>query len=133
MMRPLERNPKKLMREMEARIKLRDIRHLHQSREELQPRWYESLVYILLFPSAFGLLFTLIQTVESGRYIQGNDLVIARFFYVWLGAFILGLSAMMEVLLNRLRALRRVTEALMDEVMAMHRDRPGDNPPEEKS
>jgi hypothetical protein len=106
---------------MAARIKVRDIRHLHTLREQVEPKWYESFFYVILFPAAFGLIFVVIKGVESGRFVNQSDLLIARFFYVWFVLFVLGLSAMIELILARMRALREITTAMYDEIVLLHR------------
>lgn len=117
----LERNPRKLLQEMDVRIRLRDIRHLHDMRERASMRWWEPIVLVFLFVSAFGLLFVLVQGVESRPGLTGSELLIARFLYAWVGLFVLALTLMLELLLTRLRALRRLSQTLTDELVRQHK------------
>jgi hypothetical protein len=117
----LERNPRKLLQEMDVRIRLRDIRHLHDMRERASMRWWEPIVLVFLFVSAFGLLFVLVQGIESRPGLTSSELLIARFLYAWVGLFVVALTLMLELLLTRLRALRRLSQTLTDELVRQHK------------
>lgn len=90
--------------EMDARMKVRDIREWENLKRRVELKWWESGLLALLFISAVGALVTVAKlvTVEN-RLLYG-------FIIAWCGLFILTLVACVEFLITKFRALRRMHE-----------------------
>ncbi|MDK2972468.1 MAG: hypothetical protein PWP23_2223 [Candidatus Sumerlaeota bacterium] len=102
---PPSHNPKSLLAEMNARIKVRDIREWDRLRRQVEVKWWESGLVALLFVSGAGLLVTVAKLAP-----RHNDLLY-WFIIGWCGLFILTMVACIEFLILKFRALRRMHEA----------------------
>ncbi|MCB2156188.1 hypothetical protein KQI84_15025 [bacterium] len=111
------RDPKQLLVEMDARIKVRDIREWEKLKHQVSIKWWESGLLLLLFLSGLGILVTIAKLVP-----RDNGLLYA-FILVWFGLFVLAVIACLEFLVLKFRALRRMqTEMnrhLLDQEKAM--------------
>jgi len=101
---PPPRDPKKLLVEMDARIKVRDIREWDRLRRQVEVKWWESGLVALLFVSGVGIMFTI------GKIIPSDNELLYGFILTWAGLFVLTLIACIEFLLMKFRALRRMQE-----------------------
>ena len=55
------RQKDQLLREVDLRLRLGDIRKVHETKSRLAPKWWEGIILLLLFASALGLLASLVQ------------------------------------------------------------------------
>ena len=98
------RDPKMLLTEMSARIKIKDIEHLYTLRERVAVKWYESGLVSLLFVAALAFLVIVIQLLP-------NPNVVVWYFLVGSSVgLILIVTAILEFLLMKFRAMRQLYE-----------------------
>lgn len=101
------RDKDELLREVDVRIRLNDIRRLYESKERLNPKWWEAVVLLLLFASALGLLASMIQ------YARVTDQPLDEWVIFWFCIMILAVVLAFEFLVAKVFALRRVNALLM--------------------
>ena len=109
----LPRDRESLTREIDAVIKITDIRHAHRHREAVEPKWWEPGLVRALFVSGLGFLIT------AYRLIPDTSPALFWFFYGWTVAFVVTLITVLEHLLTKLAALRRlhlIQERRIDEL-----------------
>ena len=98
------RDPKMLLTEVSARIKIKDIKRLYEMRDRIAVKWYESALVALLFVAALTFLLVVIQLLPKPNPIV-RDFVIASSV-----ALILITTAILEFLLRKFRAMRALYE-----------------------
>ncbi|MBI5155416.1 hypothetical protein HZA57_09280 [Candidatus Poribacteria bacterium] len=104
-------DPKALLVEMDARIKVRDIREWERLKRQVEIQWWESGLLALLFISGLGMMVTIAKLVP-----RDNPLLYG-FILTWFGLFVLAVICSIEFLVLKFRALRR-----MHEETARHQD-----------
>jgi len=98
------RDPKMLLKEMSARIKIKDIQRLYKLRDRVAVKWYESGLVGLLFVAALSFLAIIIKLIpEANPLIRGFVLVSSV-------TLILIVTAILEFLLKKFHALRELYE-----------------------
>lgn len=97
---PPPRDPKKLLVEMDARMKVRDIRHWDRLKRQVEIKWWESGLIALLVVSGIGMMVTIWKLTTDH-----NDMLRA-FIATWCGLFLLTLVGCVEFLIAKFRALR---------------------------
>lgn len=100
----LPRDPVMLTREVDALIKLSDVQSIQRYRDQLERKWWESAVVVLLFISCPGLILTIYKMIP-----QHNPLLF-WFIFAWFLLFVLSLIATVEFLLLKITALRKLHE-----------------------
>ncbi len=98
------RNPKTLLTEVDALIKVRDIREWENLKQQVSVKWWESGILAVLFLSGLGTLITLYKLVPD------NSPLPYEFVLLWFGLFTLTLLGSIEFLILKFRALRRMHE-----------------------
>jgi len=98
------RDPKMLLTEVSARIKIKDIKRLYKMRDRIAVKWYESALVALLFVAALTFLVVVVQLLPKPNPIV-RDFVIASSV-----ALILIATAILEFLLRKFRAMRALYE-----------------------
>jgi len=98
------RDPKMLLTEVTARIKIKDIRRLYQLRERVGVKWYESGLVALLFVAALSFLVIVLRLIPDSNpiiydFVAGSSI-----------ALILITTAILEFLLLKFSALRTLYE-----------------------
>ncbi len=101
---PPTRDPEKLIREVDAAIRLNDIQKLQKQRDALELKWWESGVVLLLFISGLGFILTIFKLIPS------TNAVLFWFVFFWFLLFTLALVASVEMLIAKIRALRELYE-----------------------
>ncbi len=101
------RDKDQLLREVDVRIRLGDIRRLYQLREALAPRWWEPTLVVILFASALGLLASLFQ------YSELRNEPINKWMLFWLGLMILTTVLCLQIILIRIYNFRRANDVLI--------------------
>lgn len=101
---PESHNPKKLLVEMDARIRVRDIREWEKLKRQVEVKWWESGLIALLFISGVGTIVTL------AKILPDDNRLIYEFVLAWCVIFVLALIACIEFLILKFRALRRMHE-----------------------
>jgi hypothetical protein len=107
---PGERFPRdkdELIREVDARLRIGDIRRSHQLKDRLAPKWWEAAIVMLLFASALGLLASLFQ------YADLNDKPLNKWMLFWFGLTILTIVMSFEFLLIKIYNLRRSNDVML--------------------
>lgn len=104
---PFPRDKDELLREIDVRMRLADIRRSYETKSRLAPKWWEAGVVLLLFASALGLLASLVQYVQ----LQGHPLNVWMLF--WFSLMILTIVLTFEFLLVKIYALRRANDLLL--------------------
>jgi len=99
------RDPDKLLVEMDARIKVRDIREWERLKRQVEVKWWESGLLALLFVSGSAMMVTIAKLAPEDHVMLRN------FVIVWCGLFILTLLGCIEFLIFKFRALRKMHES----------------------
>jgi len=98
------RDPKMLLTEMSARIKIKDIKRLYQLKDRVGVKWYESALVGLLFVAALSFLAIVLKLIPEANpiiyyFVAGSSIVL-----------ILIITAVLEFLLRKFNALRSLYE-----------------------
>lgn len=101
------RQKDQLLREVDLRLRLGDIRKLYETKSRLAPKWYEGIILLLLFASALGLLASLVQ------YARSTGTVLDNWIIFWFGLMVLTVVFSFEFLLVKIYALRRANELMV--------------------
>jgi hypothetical protein len=128
----LPRDPDRLLREVDAAIKIKDIKNVIQFRDRVQLKWWESGIIILLFMSGLGFVLTIYKLIPAGNP------ALFWFVFLWFVVFVVTLVATIEFLLAKINALRNLyeinsrilarIEKEMDAKSAPHADKPASHP-----
>lgn len=98
------RDAEKLLREVDAAIKIQEIKRTQDYRYQVEPKWWESGIVMLLFISSLGFILTIFKLLPSGNR------PLFWFVFFWFVLFTLTLVATVEFLLVKIHALRRLLE-----------------------
>ena len=98
----LPRDRETLLREIDAAIKIRDIEKVQRWREQIELKWYEAGIVMLLFISGLGFVITIYKLIPQ----QNNALF--WFVFFWFLLFTITLVAAVEFLLAKISALREL-------------------------
>ena len=98
----LPRDPDELVREIDAAMRIRDIKRVLQWREQIELKWYEAGIVLLLFISGLGFVITIFKLIPQ----QNNALF--WFVFFWFFLFTITLVAAVEFLLAKISALREL-------------------------
>ena len=101
--RPLPQDPEMLMKEVTATIKIKDIKEIYRLKDRLSVKWWEPAVIFLLFISGFGFILTVTRIVHTKDPEQ-------FFIFFWFVLLLLTLIASTELLISKIKALRRLSE-----------------------
>ncbi len=98
------RDPKMLLTEVSARIKIKDIQRLYELRDRVAVKWYESGLVALLFVAALAFLSIVVKLLPNPNpmiraFVVGSSV-----------ALILIVTAVLEFLLRKFSALRTLYE-----------------------
>lgn len=97
-----------LLREINARIRIKDIKSFYQLREQVSIKWYESVLILLLFVSTLGFLtFVALLLLHSGS--KANALL-ERAVLIWCIPLVLTFVLTIEVILSKMNSLRKLHE-----------------------
>lgn len=126
--RPLPQDPEMLAKEVTATIKIKDIREVYRLKDRLSVKWWEPAVIFLLVVSGFGFIFTVTRIIQTKDPMQ-------FFVFFWFVLLLLTLIATTELLMSKIKALRRLNEIqmrlitdLQKEVEQLKKTRPADQP-----
>jgi hypothetical protein len=109
------RDPRQLLVEMDARLKVREIREADRLRRAVDTRWWEPGLLAVLFVSGIGVVFTVLQLVPAG-----NELLYG-FIVFWILLHVVTVILCLEFLSHKFRALRQMharTTRVLDEHQA---------------
>ncbi len=127
------RDPKMLLTEVSARIKIKDIQRLYDLRDRVAVKWYESGLVALLFVAALAFLAIIVKLLPNPNpmiraFVVGSSV-----------ALILIVTAVLEFLLRKFSALRtlyelhnRMIEDLDKELSRLKQEMAERLPPQEK-
>jgi len=120
-----------LVKEVTATIKIKDIKEIYRLKDRLSVKWWEPAVIFLLFVSGFGFILTVTQIVHTKDPEQ-------FFIFFWFVLLLLTLIASTELLISKIKALRRLSEIqmrlitdLQKEVQQIKQAQGKDQPPED--
>ncbi len=113
---PLPREPHRLLREVSAAIRLRDIEEWQRLRDSVAIQWWESALVTLLFISGVGIIVTISQLIPR------QTPLLYYFILAWCVLWILTLISCIEFLINKFRSLRRMHEITERTLHQMHSD-----------
>jgi hypothetical protein len=99
---PPPRDPKMLIKEVSAKIKIKDIKRLYDLRDKVAVKWYESGLVALLFVSALTFLVIILKIIPHPEplvhyFVAGSAV-----------ALILIVTAILEFLLRKFHAMRQL-------------------------
>ena len=77
------RNKDELIKEVDLRLRLTDIRKMYDTKYRLAPKWWEGVILLVLFASALGLLASLVQ------YARSTGTMIDNWLIFWFGLMVL--------------------------------------------
>jgi len=109
---PLPRDKETLLREIDASIKIKDIRTLQRLRDAVEVKWWESGLILALFVSALGFLACVALWLTADSASAKTWLEKSVFF--WFVPLVFSIVLTLEVVLAKLAALRRLNEVLTD-------------------
>jgi hypothetical protein len=98
------RDPKMLLTEVSARIKIKDIKRLYELRDRVAVKWYESGLVGLLFVAALSFLAIVLQLIPNPNPLIRNFVAGSSI------ALILIITAILEFLLYKFNAMRSLYE-----------------------
>ena len=101
---PPPHDPKKLLAEIDARMKVRDVREWEKLKRKVEVQWWESALLALLFISGCTMVITV------GAVMEDMNPILRGFIVAWSALFIVTLIACIEFLIMKFRALRRMHE-----------------------
>lgn len=101
-------NPRKLLREVSAVTRLRDIREWADLKEAIAPHWWESVLRAMLFISGLGMMATVFELAPQ------DPPLLHGFIVTWAALYVITGIACVEFLMAKFRALRRMTELLSE-------------------
>ena len=109
---PYPHDQDRLLREIDASIKIKDIRRIYRLRDEVEVKWWESALVLLLFVSSLGLLALILIFFRSEPgEIQA---MVQRTIFLFLIPFILSIVLTLEVVLVKINALRKLNALSVD-------------------
>jgi hypothetical protein len=124
--RPFPRGKEALLREVGASIKIKNIQELHRLREAVETKWWESALVLSLFVAT--LLFLGAAALLLTGPADINRVWMERVVLFCFIPLVFAIVLTLEVLLAKLRALRRlnelsvkVIEAMREELMELRR------------
>lgn len=116
---PFPKNPEVLVKEVDATIKIKDIKEIYRLKDIVAIKWWETLLVLILFFSGTGFLFTVLQT----DYLFPPDKsIILKFILVWFVILILTIIATIEFLLQKFRALRKLYELQTNLILSLQKE-----------
>jgi hypothetical protein len=98
------RDPETLLREVDAAIRIKDIEAVQRYRDQVELKWWESGIVILLFISGLGFIITIFKLIPA------QNPVLFKFVLFWFVLFTITLIAAVEFLLVKINALRQLYE-----------------------
>jgi hypothetical protein len=98
------RDPGKLLREVDAAIKIKDIERIQRWRDAVEVKWWESSVVVLLFISGLGFIITIFKLIPR------DNAPLFWFVFFWFLLFVLTLVAAVELVVTKINALRALHE-----------------------
>ena len=98
------RDKDELLRDFAVANRLKDIRDAENLKDGLAPRWWETLVGVLQFAAALGLLASLVQHPHL------REDAMARLIVFWTVMMVLSLVLGFEFMILKLYSLRRAYE-----------------------
>lgn len=101
------RNKEDLLREVDVRMRIGEIKKMYEMKDRLNPKWWESITMILLFVSTLGLLLSLYLFEDVAH---GPPRVWLLF---WFSMMVLSVVFSFEFLLFKVYALRRANDLLV--------------------
>jgi hypothetical protein len=112
----LPRDPQRLIKEVDAAIKLRDIENLQRCRDSLEFKWWEGAIVVVLFISGLGFVMTIYKLIPA------TSSLLFWFVFFWFIVFTCTLIAAVEFLLAKINALRRLCEILFRSIERLEKD-----------
>lgn len=100
----LSHDPKTLLREVDAAIKIKDISKIHRYRDQVELKWWESGIVLLLFISGLGFMITIYKLIPH------TTTALFWFVFFWFALFTMALIATIEFILLKIHALRQLYE-----------------------
>jgi len=120
------RDPKTLLKEVDAAIRIKDIQKVHRYRERIERQWWESGIVVMLFISGLGFMITIYKLIPA------NHNMLFWFIFFWFALFVLTLITTIEILLAKISALRSLYEInsrLLEEIERRSAEERGSSPP----
>lgn len=120
----LPRDRDTLMREVDAAIRIKDIEVVQKYRDQLELKWWESGIIVMLFISGLGIIITMYKLIPAE-----NNLLF-WFVFFWFLLFTVTLISAVEFLLFKIAALRRLYEInsrILERIEKEHETMPPDN------
>ncbi|MGI8908676.1 MAG: hypothetical protein ACR2IE_19565 [Candidatus Sumerlaeaceae bacterium] len=115
------RDPKMLLKEVDAAIRVKDIQKIHRYRERIERQWWESGIVIMLFISGLGFIITIYKLIPI------SDPRVFWFVFLWFSLFVLTLIATLEIVLSKISALRALYEINSKLIEELERRLPPDH------
>lgn len=100
----LPRDPNRLLKEVDAAIKIRDIETVQRWRERIELQWWESGIVVMLFISGLGFMITIFKLIPR------QNAPLFWFVFFWFALFIITLICAVEFMLAKINALRHLQE-----------------------
>jgi len=117
---PLPHDKKTLLREVDASIKIRDIRQMDRLRDQVEVKWWESGLILLLFVCALGFL------VSAGLWLTARspqaEAIFLKAVFIWFMPLVFSIILTLEAILRKINALRRLHHLSAQVLESMRED-----------
>lgn len=104
---PFPEKAEDLVREVDATIKIKDIKEIYRLKDIISIKWWETALVLLLFFSGTGFLITLSQL---NYLFPPEKSIVLTFILFWFIILMFILIATVEFLINKIKALRKLYE-----------------------
>ena len=98
------RDPKTLLKEVDAAIRVKDIQKSYRYRERIERQWWESGIILMLFISGLAFIITIYKLIPA------DEPRLFWFVFFWFALFVITLIATLELVLSKISALRALNE-----------------------
>lgn len=98
----LPRDADALVREVDAAIRIHDLKSMQRMREALEVKWWEPGIVVLLFISGLGFIITVFKLIPA------DNSMLFWFVFFWFLLFTMCLLTTVEFLLRKISALRNL-------------------------
>jgi len=104
----LPRDKDSLIREVDASIKIKDIRTLDRLREMARVRWWESGLILMLFASGLGFLTSVVFLMST--HSDKARVWLEKSTLFWFLPLVFSIILTLEIILTKIAAMRRLND-----------------------
>ncbi|OPZ17360.1 MAG: hypothetical protein BWZ10_01219 [candidate division BRC1 bacterium ADurb.BinA364] len=106
---PLPSDKERLLREVDASIRIKDLRRLDHLNEAVDFKWWESALILLMFLCALGFIITALVALDAEQSRPETLGMLRKILLGWTIPLVFSFVFVCEMTLLKLRAMRRLT------------------------